>query len=71
VFAIVVAATRFVSLGAMLAAAFLPLALWLIDHPGPVLLVPAILAAILIFWRHRENLERLREGRENRFRWRK
>lgn len=66
---IVVAVTRYVSLASLLAVASLPLALWLILHPGPTFIVPALLAAVVIVWRHRANIERLRDGTERKFRW--
>jgi glycerol-3-phosphate acyltransferase PlsY len=67
VFVVTVAATRYISAGSILAAGTLPLAIWLISHsPLPVLLA-GVGAAILIIWRHRPNLERIRAGEEHVF----
>ena len=69
VFGIVLAATRYVSLASMAAAAAAPLIMLL---PGPwghsVLAVVAFLVmAALLIWRHRANIERLRAGTEAKF----
>ena len=68
---IVVAVTRYISLGSMTAAALLPLAIWLIRRPEPhwALLLASTLSAAFIIWRHRANIERLRTGTENVFRF--
>jgi len=64
-FVIVVARTRYISLGSIIAAAALPFAAWLVGRAP----LPAILAATIggafIVWRHRENIARLRAGKEN------
>ena len=68
-FVIVVAQTRHISLGSIVAAGLFPLAVWLIEHPpAPVLLV-SVFAAILIVIRHRANLQRIRAGNESVFRF--
>ena len=61
------AAKRIVSVSSLLAAAAFPfLVMWL--EPGrPVLLVSAWALAVLVWYRHRENLQRLFEGTENGF----
>ncbi|MBQ6657414.1 MAG: glycerol-3-phosphate 1-O-acyltransferase PlsY [Ottowia sp.] len=69
VFGVVLAATRYVSLASMSAAAAAPLIMLL---PGPwghsVLAVVAFLVmAALLIWRHRANIERLRAGTEAKF----
>ncbi|HVR27915.1 MAG TPA: glycerol-3-phosphate 1-O-acyltransferase PlsY [Thermoanaerobaculia bacterium] len=72
VFAVSVAATRYVSLGSMLGAVTFPVALWLVARPDlePAarlsLLVSSSLIALLVLVRHRANLERLLAGTENR-----
>jgi acyl phosphate:glycerol-3-phosphate acyltransferase len=64
-FVILVAATRYISLGSIAGAAALPFAAWLISHaPAPVVAAAAIGGAFII-WRHRENIARLRAGTEN------
>ena len=68
-FVIVVAQTRHISLGSIVAAGLFPLAVWLIEHPpAPVLLV-SVFAAILIVVRHTANLQRIRAGNESVFRF--
>jgi glycerol-3-phosphate acyltransferase PlsY len=60
-------ATRYISLGSVLAAGSLPLAVWLISHPAWPLTLAAGLAGAFIIWRHRANIERLRAGTEHVF----
>jgi glycerol-3-phosphate acyltransferase PlsY len=60
----VVAPSRYASLGSMIASALAPLMLWLVWHDSLASAITA-LAALLIVWKHRENIVRLREGREN------
>ncbi len=54
---------RYVSLASMTAAAGLPLGLFLLGAPGPVLLSGLLIAALIIF-RHQNNLGRLFQGTE-------
>jgi glycerol-3-phosphate acyltransferase PlsY len=69
IFVLVVARTRFISLGSILGAALFPLAVWLLYHPGwPVMLAVAF-CGFFIVWRHKSNIERLRAGTENVFRF--
>ena len=72
-FLVVVAATRYVSLGSIIAAAALPLFIWLLSlfvRPlvgfAPVM-TAAIGAGALIILMHRANIKRLMHGTENRF----
>lgn len=71
VFVIAVAATKYISLGSILAAGFFPLGVYLILHPETPVVVAAAVAGAFIVWRHRGNIERLRAGNENVFRWSK
>jgi glycerol-3-phosphate acyltransferase PlsY len=64
VFVVMTAWTRHISLGSMVAAATLPLAVWLIEHPPATVVVTAILSGSLIVYRHRENIARLHAGTE-------
>jgi glycerol-3-phosphate acyltransferase PlsY len=70
VFAIVVAATHYISAGSLLAAATFPLGVWIILHPSITVVLASIIAAGFIVYRHRSNLSRIREGTEPMFRWR-
>jgi glycerol-3-phosphate acyltransferase PlsY len=68
-FVIVVAATRHISLGSIVAAGSLPLAVYLIEHPPGVVLIASLVAGAFIIYRHRANIERLRAGTEYVFRF--
>jgi glycerol-3-phosphate acyltransferase PlsY len=65
IFALTVAASRFVSLGSIVAASLLPLAVWLIEHPPGYVVLAAAVAGGFIVWRHKANLRRIRAGTEN------
>jgi glycerol-3-phosphate acyltransferase PlsY len=69
VFVVVVAVTRYVSLGSISAACLAVLALALRRRPLGQVLVCA-LGATAIVWRHRPNIQRLLAGTESRFSWR-
>jgi glycerol-3-phosphate acyltransferase PlsY len=66
-FLIIVIATRYVSLGSILAAGTFPLAVYLILHPEWPVLTASILAGAFIVYRHRANIERIRAGNEHVF----
>jgi glycerol-3-phosphate acyltransferase PlsY len=67
VFAATVALTRFVSLGSILAALSLPIAVWLSARNVPGAFDVALFLAALVVFRHRANLGRLFRGTEPRF----
>jgi len=67
VFLVTAAWTRYISLASVIAAGTFPLAVWLIEHPPPSVVVAAILSGALIVYRHRENLARLHAGTEHAF----
>jgi glycerol-3-phosphate acyltransferase PlsY len=69
-FVALVAWTRYLSLGSVIAAGLFPLAVWMILHPGWPVLVAAVGAALLIIDRHRGNITRIRAGEERVFRFR-
>jgi glycerol-3-phosphate acyltransferase PlsY len=69
VFFLIVGRTRYISAGSVIAAGTFPLGVWLILHPPAVVVLVATLAAALIIYRHRGNLDRLRAGTESVFRW--
>jgi glycerol-3-phosphate acyltransferase PlsY len=68
VWAVLVYATGYVSLGSIAAAAVFPLAVFLLEHPDrpEILWIDAALAAGII-WLHRANIRRLLKGTEHRF----
>jgi glycerol-3-phosphate acyltransferase PlsY len=72
-FLVIVWSTRYVSLGSIVAAATIPLFMWLqhalvrpIEHLIPTMTAAAA-TAILIIFAHRGNIRRLLEGTENKF----
>ena len=69
IFVIVVAATRYISLGSIIGAAVFPLCVWLIGHPAWPALAASVIAGAFIIWRHRLNIGRLRAGNEHVFRF--
>lgn len=69
VFLAVVAGTRHVSAGSVLAAGTFPLGVWLILHPAADVLLASVIAGGFIVYRHRSNIERIRAGTEDVFRW--
>ena len=69
VFVVVVAWTRYISMGSIVGAAALPLGVWLISRsPWPVV-AASIVAGGFIIYRHSSNIRRLRAGTENVFRF--
>jgi glycerol-3-phosphate acyltransferase PlsY len=60
---LVVLFTRFVSLGSLIFVTLLALGLLIIKAP-PAVIVAAVILGIVAFWRHRENIGRLRRGVE-------
>jgi glycerol-3-phosphate acyltransferase PlsY len=69
IFVIVVAATRYISLGSIVGAAVFPLCVWLIEHPAWPIIVASVIAGVFIIWRHQANIRRLRAGNERVFRF--
>lgn len=69
VFVLTVAATRYISLGSILGAGLFPFAVWILYHPGPVVMTAVTFCGAFIIWRHRSNIQRLRAGTENVFRF--
>lgn len=66
IFAVALVITRYVSLSSLLAAVSIPWVGLYIQAPGPSIYVAAA-AAVVTAFRHRENLQRLIEGTENKF----
>jgi len=64
VFVAVVAATRYVSLGSVMAMVLLPPVAGLVFHAPRAVVMAAAGTAVLIVLKHRENLKRLASGRE-------
>lgn len=68
-FLFVVAITRYVSLGSIVAAALFPFAFYYLhpQHGTPLILTMISGVSLLIIWKHRENIRRLLAGHENKF----
>ena len=66
IFIAVVATSRYISLGSITAAAAMPPVMALLDGRPPLVAV-TLAIALLVIWKHRENIQRLRAGTENRF----
>lgn len=62
---LIVAVTRFSSVASLVGLLVTPLAMWWKGEPEPTVALAALLAVIGVY-RHRENLVRLLQGRENR-----
>ncbi len=67
VFVAAVAWTRQISMGSIISAAVLPLAVWLILVPPMPIEAAAIVCGAFIIYRHSSNIQRLRAGTENVF----
>lgn len=58
-------ATRISSLSALVSMGLAPLLVWYFRPQGPLVLM-AVVIALLLAWRHRENIQRLLDGEESR-----
>jgi glycerol-3-phosphate acyltransferase PlsY len=65
IFVAIVALTRYVSLGSIIAAMLIPVFVWLQSDLRP-LMTAAIVGAALIVFAHRGNIQRLASGTESR-----
>ena len=65
IFIVLALGSRYVSLASVMVALVLPFLVWLSGYDAPFILLSAIMAALVIY-RHRENLQRLRQGSEPR-----
>ena len=66
VWLVLFALTRYVSVASIVAAVLAPILAALFKQPAEFFAF-ALAAAVMIVWRHRENILRLKAGRENRF----
>jgi glycerol-3-phosphate acyltransferase PlsY len=67
IFILVVAVTRYVSLGSILGAITFPVAAYFIQSPDAVSLTLASAIALIVVLKHHQNIGRLLSGTENRF----
>lgn len=65
VWLLVALTTRLSSLAALSASIVAPLLLWWLDQPQAIS-VALVIIAMLLVWRHRDNIQRLRAGQEQR-----
>jgi len=64
-----VAYSRYISLGSILSAGVFPFVVAMFAYPEWPVIAAALLSSTLVIWRHRSNIERLRAGKENVFRF--
>lgn len=62
-------ATKYVSLGSVSAAVSMPIATWFFCGHSALYTALAAVTAALVVWCHRENIRRLAQGEERKFRW--
>jgi acyl phosphate:glycerol-3-phosphate acyltransferase len=67
VFIALVALTKFISLASIVSALLFPLPVWLVTRAAQPILFASVAAALLIVYRHRSNIARLRAGTEHVF----
>jgi len=67
IFVIVLAVSRFVSLGSILSALAFPVAAWFLYRPEWISLLMVGCIAVLVVAKHHQNIRRLLAGNENRF----
>ena len=66
IFVFVVWKWRYISLGSLAAAVAMPGMVAVFDSRPPVIIMTVIIA-LLIVWKHRDNIKRLKEGTESKF----
>jgi glycerol-3-phosphate acyltransferase PlsY len=67
IFAVVLLSSGFVSLGSLTSAAMLPVLLAItVGVRSPIFMI-SIVVSLFVFWTHRANIKRLRNGEEHRF----
>jgi len=67
IFVAVVLLSKYVSLGSIFGALAFPFLVWIISHPPPPILAASTFAALLVIYRHKANIDRLRHGKEHSF----
>jgi acyl phosphate:glycerol-3-phosphate acyltransferase len=67
IFGVVLMSSGFVSLGSLTSAAMLPLLLGITVGTRSPLFILSVVVAVFVFWTHRANIVRLRNGEEHRF----
>ena len=67
----IVVPSRYASLGSLVATLVSGAVLWWLDGQALVIGLVVLAATVLIVWKHRENIARLRAGRENKIAFRR
>jgi glycerol-3-phosphate acyltransferase PlsY len=67
VFILIVGFSGYISLGSIVCAFLFPFIIWLVTHPPAPILYAAVFAGLLVIYRHKANIQRLRAGNENVF----
>jgi glycerol-3-phosphate acyltransferase PlsY len=67
VWAVVTWLSKYVSVGSIVAMILAPILMWIMNAPIAYIIYAAI-AAIYVIWLHRQNIERLKQGNENKVR---
>ncbi len=70
VFVIIVAGTKYVSLASIMSSALFPLVYSAFSH-GAFSCLISVIIAVLVIWKHKENIKRLREGKESKLSFKK
>ena len=65
VFFIIVAFTKYISLGSVICALLMPVVLARIMGTANLVIIPTVIICLIIVWKHRSNIKRLRDGNEN------
>ncbi|MBQ3009641.1 MAG: glycerol-3-phosphate 1-O-acyltransferase PlsY [Oscillospiraceae bacterium] len=68
VFLVTLFLTKIISLSSILSAAFAAVCAWSVSASKPIIIV-LVLLALLIVYRHRENIKRIHKGKENKITW--
>lgn len=61
--------TRYVSLGSIVGSASMPFTAFFVFDHDPLLTALCAFLSVLVIWCHRENIRRLLNGTENKFKW--
>ena len=61
--------TRYVSLGSIVGSASMPFTAFFVFDHDPLLSALCAFVSVLVIWCHRENIRRLLNGTENKFKW--
>ncbi len=70
-FALIVACTKYISLGSVICMCIMPMLLHRMASPNWIEMIIAVLIALLVIILHRENIKRLCQGTENKFKFKK